>query len=212
MNVDRTQTCGLTMSRPGARTQSPVVTAADLFKTPEASFADEDGVKHINIDRNAKTELGKTLTHLHRADFTHPYFGPFLSVEGLIGFIRSGGKDAQFHYLHGMDARYRSKKLDTRFIRGFREVVMEANYLKIIQNTELHAKFLASTLPFEHYYMFQPAADRTGHRPDAYPIRPQNASWLIPSFDALRSLMQAGGQPEQADYSGVTEMENAPNL
>lgn len=156
--------------------------------------ADSDGITHINIDRYGMTELGRMLTHMYHLPFVHPEFGPFRSVEGFIGYIRSGGKDSQFHYAHGMNARYRSRNQSSEFISGFRQIVMEANYLKITQNEQLRDLMINSDLPFDHYYLFGPHGN---------PVRPRNASWLVPSFEELRDMLKEGKSYPPVDYTDV---------
>jgi hypothetical protein len=201
---ERTQACALTQTRPGffadVLSQSNVMHAEvemnTLDDTPKGKV-ELDGVTHINIDKKGHTELGQMLTHMARSQFDHPEFGPFQSVEGFIGFIRSGAKDDQFHYVHGMNARYRAKNQDSDFIRGFREIVMEANYLKIVQNESLLKAFRDSTLPFDHYYCLAN---------NGRPVQPRNAQWIIPGFEELRRLIKAGEPYPKVDYSGVAEI------
>jgi len=178
--------------RPSAATGA-VVNAEPIM----SSKADLDGLDHINIDAKAKTELGRKLSHLTRSDFVHPEFGPFHSIEGFIGYLRSGMKDDQFRYLSGPSARYRSRIQETEFIQGFREAVMEANYFKIMQNASLLARFKASTLPFDHYYLFEN---------NGLPIQPNAAAWLIPAFEELRHLIQSDKPYPEMDYTGLKKL------
>lgn len=203
MISEAVRACALTGAGVAAmQDQSPpvVIRAETIMKGPAAVYsrADHDGIDHINIDSRGRTELGKQLTHMHRQDFLHPEFGPFRSVEGLIGFIRSGAQEDEFHWLHGMEARHRSRNLESEFIKGFREIVMEANYFKIVQNDELRDAFIACTLPFDHYYLLE-----TNGRP----IRPMAAAWLVPAFEDLRKLIRDGRPFPKVDYSGVKELE-----
>jgi hypothetical protein len=197
------QACALTQTRPMlfvGLDQSNVAEAEVEMNTmmddAPRTKVDQDGVGHINIDKKGRTELGRMLTHMARSQFDHHEFGPFQSVEGFIGFIRSGAKDDQFHYVHGMNARYRAKNQDSDFILGFREIVMEANYLKIMQNESLLAIFKASTLPFEHYYLLE----------NGRAVQPRNAQWIIPGFEEIRRIIQAGESYPKVDYSGVLEI------
>jgi hypothetical protein len=169
-----------------------MVTLDDTAK----SKVELDGVTHINIDKRGRTELGQMLTHMSRSQFDHPEFGPFQSVEGFIGFIRSGATDDQFHYVHGMNARYRAKNQNSDFIRGFRELVMQANYLKIVQNDSLRRAFRDSMLPFDHYYLLG----------NGRPVQPRNAQWIIPGFEELRRLIKADQPYPTVDYTGVQEI------
>jgi hypothetical protein len=200
---ERQQACALTQTRPGffagVVSQSNVVEAEVEMNTLDDApkgKVELDGITHINIDKRGRTELGQLLTHMARSQFDHPEFGPFQSVEGFIGYIRSGGKDDQFHYVHGMNARYRAKNQDSDFIRGFREIVMEANYLKIVQNESLLKTFKDSVLPFDHYYCL----------PNGRPVQPRNAMWIIPGFEELRRLIKTGQPYPKTDYSGIFEI------
>lgn len=191
--------CALTQTRPvqhAGLVQSNVVEAEAEMRTmddtPKAK-AELDGITHINIDKKGRTELGRQLTHMSRSSFSHPEFGPFQSIEGFIGFIRSGAKDDQFHYVHGMNARFRAKNQDSDFILGFREIVMEANYLKITQNEFLLQLFRQSELPFDHYYLLD----------SGRPVKPRNAEWIIPGFEELRRLIREGKPHPKVDYSGI---------
>ena len=196
------QSCALTHTRPMPYVglhQSNVMEAEVEMNTLDDApkgKVELDGITHINIDKRGRTELGQMLTHMARSQFDHPEFGPFQSVEGFIGFIRSGAKDDQFHYVHGMNARYRAKNQDSDFIRGFRELVMEANFLKIVQNESLRVAFKDSELPFDHYYLLG----------NGRPVQPRNAQWIIPGFEELRRLVKAGLVYPKVDYSGVFEI------
>lgn len=163
--------------------------ATNVFHKPE-----RDGVDHINIDNRGRTTLGQQLSHMHASQFLHPEYGPFESVEGFIGFVRSGATDDRFHWMAGMEARFHSRKLDSSFIRGFRELVMEASYFKIVQNQDLRDAFVESTLPFDHYYLLE-----TNGRP----IQPGAAGWVIPAFEQLRTMLRANETYPRPDYSGV---------
>lgn len=192
-----TQSCLLT--RPMVRSEQRVqIDRTELVSVVAPVVIDrldqQDGLTHINIDRLAHTQLGVMLTHTHRAPFKHPQFGEFLSVEGYIGFIRSGGRNALHRDTFGMNARHLSQNQEMIFVQGFREFVMEANYLKIMQSPELKELFVQSELPFDHYYVVE-KEDRID--------RPHNATWLIAGFENLRKTMQRGEIYRAPSYEAV---------
>jgi hypothetical protein len=192
-----TQSCLLTRPSSQSTQRVPVERIEKPSVAVPASIQrldQQDGLTHINIDRLAHTQLGVMLTHTHRSPFEHPKFGCFLSVEGYIGFIRSGGRNALHRDTFGMNARHLSQNQEMIFVQGFREFVMEANYLKIKQTPELCELFLKSTLPFDHYYVIE-KEDRID--------RPHNASWLIESFENLRKTMKRGEVYRAPSYEAV---------
>lgn len=187
---------------PGAPPETVVTADTVMLNDPQNVFkkVDRDGVDHINIDLRGKTLLGQQLTQMYDLGFIHPEYGQFRSVEGFVGFIRSGAREDRFRWMVGMEARYHSRKLETSFIPGFREIVTEANYFKIVQSESLLKAFTESTLPFDHYYLFE-----TNGRP----IQPAAASWLLPAMENLRTLICDGVAFPRADYTGVEDLGRA---
>lgn len=161
----------------------------------------QDGVSHINIDAHGRTELGRMLVHKYLARFEHPTFGRFNSVEGFWGFIRDGARDDRWRYLSGMAAKRETRDLGKRYVANFHQIIMEANFFKVEQNEAIRALMMASTLPFEHYYIFR-SAEMAPTDPGV-PTRPQIAPWLTRGFDDIRKMLLAGKRPEKPDYSDV---------
>ena len=50
---------------------------------------EDDGITHINIWFQGKTELGRMLSHFYELPFTHPFFGDFKTMEGLWRYIQN---------------------------------------------------------------------------------------------------------------------------
>lgn len=198
MTVEMMRACALTQGVTQVNVvDSPAVNEVSIMDPDRPrSLADDDGVTHINIDLRAKTKLGRQLSHVYRLQYEHPEFGPFVSIQGLIGFIRSGCMDDQFHYLAGMAARDRSLATNSDFILGFREIVMEANYFKIVQNDELRKLFVESTLPFDQYYL---------HDITQRPIHTPAASWVLPGMETIRQLLKENRPYPTVSYEGVSD-------
>lgn len=152
-----------------------------------------DGVDHINIYSNAKTELGRKLSHFPFTPFTHPYFGPFKSMEGFWYWLKAEKKDDVLRNLCGFKAKQygrglEKKKLDD-FKTGialFQEDILAANYQKIIQNPSILQMLCDSDLPFQHYYLFGPADLQ---------VNSKGSDWLISGMDAIRTALKENQVP-----------------
>lgn len=181
--------------------EKPQAVEPTLQAIPTHPMVLQDGVTHINIDAYAKTELGRMLVHKFSARFEHPTFGRFKSVEGFWGFIRDGARDDRWRYVSGMTAKRETRNLGSRYVANFHQIIMEANFFKVSQNEAIKELMMASTLPFEHYYIYR-SEEMTPDNPGV-PTRPQIASWLTRGFEDIRKMLLNGTRPEKPDYSDV---------
>lgn len=147
---------------------------------------DKDGVDHINIHSMGRTQLGKLLSHFAHTPFTHPYFGPFYSIEGFWYFARSGFVESRMRYLSGFRAKQVGKELPYHRYKDFKEDIIAANYQKIIQNEHIRELVIASDLPFDHYYTFGP---------NSLHVTPKSTSWLVEGFEDIRAALKEGVVP-----------------
>lgn len=148
-----------------------------------------DGVNHINIHSKGNTYVGKALSHFIHQPFLHPHYGPFYSMEGFWYFTKTGFNEKvanKMRYLSGYRAKQRGCELPYVKNEHFEDVIMAANYQKIIQNEQLRKEFVESSLPFDHYYTFG-----EGERI----INPKGHEWLIEGFEQMRREMQADEVP-----------------
>ncbi|BDD79564.1 hypothetical protein [Burkholderia phage FLC9] len=199
---ERTNTRTKSGEKPAEKSMNTVIESNDQqVHVPVHPLVLEDGVKHINIDTYAKTDLGKMLVHKYPAPFEHPKFGRFRSVEGFWGYIRTGAREDRWRYLSGMPAKRETRNLDKRWIKNFHQIIMEANFHKVNQNEDIKKLMLASTLPFDHYYIFR--SEQMKPDDPGLPTRPQIASWLCEGFEDIRRLLREGKQPEVPDYEDV---------
>lgn len=189
-------------TRTGAKPAENVMQAVtDEVQVPVHPLVLEDGTTHINIDAFAQTELGRMLVHQFASKFEHPQFGRFRSVEGFWGYVRDNTRDDRWRYVSGMTAKRETRNLGVRWIANFHQIIMEANYFKIEQNDHLKALFVASELPFDHYYIFR-GKEAIASDP-GFPIRPQIAPWFTRGMESIRTLMKEGRRPDKPDYSDV---------
>lgn len=150
----------------------------------------DDGSTHINVYSMAKTELGRMLSHFDYFQFTHPYFGPFYSMEGFWYFMRGGKVDDSLRYLYGRKAKSVGRKSPPKWYPEFKEDILAGNYQKIIQNKELHDLLKESTLPLDHYYVFRDRNDVD------FLINPVDTEWLTKGLEEIREALKAGEVPK----------------
>lgn len=160
-----------------------------------------DGVDHINIDSRAKTELGRWLTHMQEAHFKHTRFGPFSSMEGFWAFARNGCTGDQYRRYRGMTAVRASRKIETRKLANFYEIMLEANYAKIDQHPAFKKALIESTLPFEHYYIHGPKGAKAGS--PGILIKPAMDDMMVTMMTQLREMFRNGEVPAEPDYSDL---------
>ena len=150
----------------------------------------DDGVTHINIHSRAKTELGKLLSHFAHTPFTHPYIGPFYSMEGFWYFARCGFNEKignKLHYLSGFRAKQTGRDLPPIRYEHFKEDILAANYQKIIQHEHIREMMIKSELPFDHYYTFGP---------NNRCVCPKETGWLVEGFEDIRTALKEGVVPQ----------------
>ncbi len=114
----------------------------------------KDGVDHINIYSNDKTELGRFLSNFTYSPFVHPQFGSFNSIEGFWWWLSTGKKYDEFRILHGLKARNRGRELPRVPYEQFEETIKRAIQLKIETKPDIRLKLALNKLPFKHYYVF----------------------------------------------------------
>ena len=163
---------------------APAALASDI----KGLRAEDDGVKYINIYSRGMTTLGRKLSHFAHTPFTHPYYGPFKSMEGFWFYMRSAVRDDKLRYLTGRDAKFYGRELPPNWYDHFQEDILAANYQKIIQNEYIAEMMVASDLPFKHFYVYGVGKVM---------ITPRESEWLVQGFEEIRSALKAG-KPSQA--------------
>lgn len=151
---------------------------------------EKDGIDHINIHSVGKTELGRLLSHFAHTPFTHPYFGPFYSMEGFWYFARCGFNEKianRMRYLSGFRAKQAGRDLPQKRFDEFQQDIIAANYQKIILHDNIRELMIKSTLPFDHYYTFGVQGRH---------VTPKGAEWLVQGFEEIRTALQEGVVPQ----------------
>lgn len=157
-------------------------------------FVEKDGVTHINVHPEGKTDLGKKQAHYTHAPFTHPFLGSFRSMEGFWYYMRSREnlvpaekRDDKLRYLVGFAAKqYGSTRPVIRY-DDFKEDILAANYQKIIQNKKILDAVIKSTLPFTQYYVLKDSG---------MVVKPQDWDWLCEGLENIRAALQYDQIPQ----------------
>lgn len=173
---------------------------------------DEDGITHINCWSKGRTVLGQLLSNFANTPFDHPQHGSFASVEGFWYWCATGMQDRQLKRLYGASAKSYGKKLTPVALEEavFRDLIRSAIRCKLEQNAQLREMFIASELPFEHYYVYGPKVDVI--------VQKDEHRWQMDYLEELRDLWRRErGLPLPAhrtapapDFSSTASVETPP--
>lgn len=143
----------------------------------------QDGVTHINIYSQGKTELGRMLSNFYKCNI-NTKDGWFNSVEGYwywLGIEDCNEKEV-LRDLSGFQAKKIGNGLKERFRRRideeFQDKILRATWEKVKQRRILFSPEIAS-LPFEHYYNFGGKVIDVKHK----------YLWLIEGIDKIRNYV-----------------------
>lgn len=140
-----------------------------------------DGVDHINTSYCGVTELGQALDINARIPFMHPDLGPFESVGGLWYFLGAVEQDDAFRHLYGKECRARGKGLSMREVVGFKTIIAEATWIKIISNVKLAEAVRDCDLRYRCYYV----QGELG-----VPVRSENEDWYTEVLHQIRVALR----------------------
>lgn len=137
-----------------------------------------DGIDHINIYSQGKTRLGQFLSNWYRYPIILEDLGRFESIEGLWYYLLTG--DDRLRNVSGFSAKQLGKscpKLWNWEPEVFQEVITRAIKTKVC-GSPFHFKFIGSTLPFDHYYVFNGKQVDAGHK------------WIVDYITKLRQELK----------------------
>ncbi|MFE4571397.1 NADAR family protein [Paenibacillus chitinolyticus] len=143
----------------------------------------QDGVSHINIYSQGKTELGKMLSNFTKCDILTKE-GQFSSVEGYwywLGIEDCSEKEV-LRSLSGYQAKRigseLKKKYQTKKDEEFQAKILRSIWEKVKKNSHMFRSETAA-LPFEHYYNY---GGKIVDVKDKY-------IWLINGIDKIRKFV-----------------------
>ena len=143
----------------------------------------EDGVDHINISNQAKTELGQSLSQDVFIEFEHPVFGKFNTLTGFWYYISSTDRKNECRTLNSNKLRRMFKDVKLPSIKNFRAIILEAYWLKITQHEAIQHELLNTELPLDCYFITANGNTRT---------RPKNYRWLLQGLNDMRNALKKG--------------------
>lgn len=168
--------------------------------SPRNKFKSEvDGIHHINIYRDGKTELGRLLAFEHESRFEHPILGVFNSMTGYWSYVKSVSHREAYRVKSPnlcISMRKRSNDLKQK-VDNFQALILAGCYARIISDEHLVEMVKESTLPFEMYYIRKEVDDSTG-TPIKYEIKTQHTytHWLTAGFEEIRNALREGRGPD----------------
>jgi hypothetical protein len=137
----------------------------------------KDGITHINIYSQGKTELGRFLSNFTRVS-VETEDGHFESIEGYWYWLTS--EDDNLRKLYGFQAKKYGREIgaqDWDDSDWFKDKIKKAIIEKIRSIPEMHYEFMINKLPFDHYYVYNGKIRR-----------PKECKWLIDWFNNLDIL------------------------
>ena len=145
--------------------------------------AEDDGKTHINIYTKGNTPLGRFLSNLSLAPFTHPEHGSFACVEGYWYWLGTGMQHEMLREMLGFEAKAHGKKLEKVPMEPevFEKCIKEAITAKLRANPEMLNTLIDSTLPLAHYYVYYGKVVEAGYE------------WLVEYHEHIRQSCQEKG-------------------
>ena len=146
----------------------------------------DEGIDHINIYSKSSERLGRALSNFFRAQFFHPNYGEFQSIEGFYYWLKTGKQNHELRFLYGFEAKKigeefkQIRKVDNKF----REEMEYAISLKVVQTPYIQELILDSIeddLPFAHYYYYGDKYNNPVIRD-----RSKRDAWLIDACEKIR--------------------------
>ena len=169
------------------------------------SYSNEDGIDHINIARDANTELGKLLDINSYSPFNHPSLGNFNSLGGFWLYITAEAettKEINFcRWIHGSSVVYRKKAMKTKKIDGFVLIMADALWYKINAIPELVEAMIINKLPYSSYFA-------TKEKQTLSKI----GAWYVPVLNeiarTLREIKKSGNHKLMPDFKWLINLKD----
>lgn len=137
-----------------------------------------DGIDHINIYSQGRTELGKNLSN-----FAHYQIetedGKFQSIEGYWYWL--GRRDPRLYSAWGYNAKKIGEALPMKVSLDpevFKHKIRKAINIKITSHQRLQEEFVRSVLPFDHYYVYDGVPRDAGYK------------WIVEHLENIRTILK----------------------
>lgn len=117
--------------------------------TVDTPNPDDDGLTHIRLSPNAKTDLGRMLHIGANRPFNDPEYGQFASIAAFWQWYTNGRSDALRDIHHSN--MIRSSMYSSRYVAGAEEETMKVLQRSILNNPQLKQAVQTNELPFISY-------------------------------------------------------------
>lgn len=144
-----------------------------------------DGVDHINVYSNGRTELGRQLSNLAHMPFVHPRYGKFASVEGFWHWVSTGMEHDILRSLHGLEALRKGRTYPMVMIDNFEEIIKSGIEAKINSYPLLKMGLITKKLPLAHYFVFKGKGDA----PDKVVVQEQ-FRWIVAHLEHFANQLR----------------------
>lgn len=159
------------------------------FNLPALFNIGEDGSQHINMSEEGLTELGRLLSHDSRLKFVHGRYGQFNTMTNFWYYIRSVERDDRLRSFYGKRLKMFVRESTNHCrIPNFRVIIMDANWQRVQQHTNLAEALKLSSLPLDCWYHYK--------RGNGIRMRPNFAFWLIAGFEEIRKALKECREPD----------------
>ena len=138
--------------------------------------------------------MGRALSNFFKAQFFHPVYGEFNSIEGFYYWYLTGREHEELRFLSGWEAKETGMRFDTVYkVNTEFKIEMEfAIALKVVQTPYIQELILESVeddLPFTHYYYYGDKYSNPVTRD-----RSKRDAWLIDAAEKIRIKLREHGR------------------
>jgi hypothetical protein len=147
----------------------------------------EDGVDHINVWSDAKTDMGAVLNHSGPLPLNHSVFGYFDNMTAFWFYIQSEERDDRIRGMNPAAAHRFGKLMKSQRVTNFRAIIADSNWQRIKSKPILMKLIEQSDLPFDAYR----TNVKTGMR-----MRPPFFGWLLWSYEEIRTAIKEKREPD----------------
>lgn len=139
----------------------------------------------VNIYSQSEDTLGRMLSNFYSSTVSHPEYGDFATIEGFWHWLSTGCQFNEYRTMNGFSAKQAGTKMkDIKVpVPYFEDKIMEMIKLKILQNPAIFRRFVKSSVPFEHKYVY-------GDRANAKVVDLPKYKWIVDGIEALRQEFQ----------------------
>lgn len=172
----------------------------NMIDLPRLTAYEGDGLDHINVYLDPKTELGAILSPFTIHPFVSPFFGRFNSRQGLYFYLLSSNGDEAFRTM--VPTRMRNYARNRVSIQAFapnlKYFMTKALWSQVSGNERAIELLKDNQLPFDAYYSYQ---YRDGDLVSKVLSRPShNTIWMIQAVNEISAAVKENREPNFAKF------------